>query len=183
MVNDYFLRETLPKLEFDKKRFRVKICPCGRSNRDGKFVPYIGFENKGYCHSCGQVFLPEMKSIGWNSPYPGMSKPEPKESSRVTSLIPNELFNSSLTGYEINNFVKFLRSKFGSRQTDDLISRYFIGTSKHWGGSTVFWQIDLTAKIRAGKIMLYNPDTGKRVKEPYNHIHWAHRALNLQITI
>ena len=46
-------------LDFDsKKRFRVKICPCGKSNKDGKFVPYVGYENKGFCHSCGKTFIP-----------------------------------------------------------------------------------------------------------------------------
>ena len=26
--------------------------------------------------------------------------------------------------------------------------------------------------------MLYNPDTGKRIKEPYNHITWVHTLLH-----
>jgi len=46
------------QLQLDKKRFRVKHCPCGKSNKDGKFVPYIGFETHGYCHSCGKTFMP-----------------------------------------------------------------------------------------------------------------------------
>ncbi|MBK7097579.1 MAG: hypothetical protein IPH58_03420 [Sphingobacteriales bacterium] len=44
------------KLEFDKKRFRIKHCPCGKSNKDGKFIPYKGLDNCGYCHSCGKTF-------------------------------------------------------------------------------------------------------------------------------
>ena len=47
----------------DKKRFRVKHCPCGKDNKDGKFVPYVGYENKGYCHSCGEIFLPKLLDI------------------------------------------------------------------------------------------------------------------------
>ena len=27
--------------------------------------------------------------------------------------------------------------------------------------------------------MLYSPTTGKRVKEPFNHITWVHKALKL----
>jgi len=27
--------------------------------------------------------------------------------------------------------------------------------------------------------MLYNPATGKRVKEPYNHITWAHNEITV----
>jgi hypothetical protein len=61
--------------------------------------------------------------------------------------------------------------------TRQLIARYFIGSSNHWTGATVFWQIDAKGKIRTGKIMLYSPITGKRVKEPYNHITWVHSAM------
>jgi hypothetical protein len=60
-----------------------------------------------------------------------------------------------------------------------LVSRYFIATSKHWNGATVFWQIDIQGKVRTGKIMLYKPTTGKRVKEPFNHINWVHKVIKL----
>ena len=49
MSEHKYILEPLPELKFDKKRFRVKLCPCGKDNKDGKFVPYVGFENKGYC--------------------------------------------------------------------------------------------------------------------------------------
>lgn len=55
--------EPLPKLKLDKKRFRVKHCPYHKDNKDGKFVPYVGFENKGYCHSCGETFSPELPKV------------------------------------------------------------------------------------------------------------------------
>ncbi len=28
--------------------------------------------------------------------------------------------------------------------------------------------------------MLYNPQTGKRIRHPFNHITWVHKALNIQ---
>jgi hypothetical protein len=59
-----------------------------------------------------------------------------------------------------------------------LIERYFIGTSKHWPGSTIFWQIGSDKKIRTGKVMLYDTITGKRIKEPFNHIQWVHKLIN-----
>jgi hypothetical protein len=61
-----------------------------------------------------------------------------------------------------------------------LIARYHIGTSDHWSGATIFWQIDKRGNIRSGKIMLYNPNTGRRVKEPINHITWVHKVLKLK---
>ncbi len=98
---------------------------------------------------------------------------------KPVSFIQAELFKQSLKQYNENNFVQFLTTYFGSEITSKLISRYFIGTSKHWNGATVFWQIDMKGKIRTGKIMLYNTGTGKRIKEPYNHINWVHSALKL----
>jgi hypothetical protein len=52
---------------------------------------------------------------------------------------------------------------------------YRIGSShQKWDNSTVFWQIDQFNKIRAGKMMKYDPKTGNRIKVPYNHISWMH---------
>jgi Domain of unknown function (DUF6371) len=96
------------------------------------------------------------------------------------SLIEKHYLTGSLKGYEANNFVKFLINRFGNESTKKLIDRYFIGTSKHWNGATTFWQVDIEGKVRTGKIMLYNHETGKRVKEPFNHIHWVHSLLKLE---
>lgn len=105
------------------------------------------------------------------------------------SFIPVEIFKQSRTGYNQNNFVIWLTSLFDTETVNSLISRYHIGTSKHQfankdfpnykspKGSTVFWQIDLHGNIRSGKIMYYNPSTGKREKEPFNHVTWTHRVL------
>ncbi|MBP7679057.1 MAG: hypothetical protein KA096_01375 [Bacteroidales bacterium] len=103
--------------------------------------------------------------------------PKPKPEPKPTSYIPVELFKASLHGYQANNFVKFLVELFGIEISNQLISKYFIGSSKHWNGASVFWQIDIQGRVRTGKIMLYSPTTGKRVKEPFNHITWVHTAL------
>lgn len=66
--------------------------------------------------------------------------------------------------YKNNNFIQFVKSLFGENATKEIILKYLIGTSKKWRGATVFWQIDNNQNVRHGKIMLYNPDTGKRVK-------------------
>ena len=96
---------------------------------------------------------------------------------KPVSFIHFEVFKASLEGYDANHFVTYLNKLFGIEVTNQLISKYFIATSKHWDGATVFWQIDITGKVRTGKIMLYDPSTGHRVKEPFNHITWAHKAL------
>nr|MBP9933019.1 hypothetical protein [Chitinophagaceae bacterium] len=99
--------------------------------------------------------------------------PQPKP----VSFIPVEVFKASLKGHEENHFVKFLIDLFGVEVASELVSRYFIATSKHWTGATVFWQIDTQGKVRTGKIMLYSPTTGKRVKSLELPLYWVHKAL------
>lgn len=100
---------------------------------------------------------------------------------KTISLIPVEVFKGSLKSHETNYFVNFLIDLFGVEVAGELVSHYFIATSIHWNGATVFWQIDSQGKVRTGKIMLYSPTTGKRVKEPFNHINWVHKALKLPV--
>jgi len=95
-----------------------------------------------------------------------------------TSFIPKEVFIKSLQHYSRNKFTVWLSSLFGYKITDRLIRQFCIGTSKYWPGATVFWQIDSHLQIRTGKVMLYNNQTGKRIKEPSNHIHWVHSMIN-----
>ena len=172
--------EPLPKLNLDKKRFRVKHCPCGKNNKDGKFIPYVGYENKGFCHGCGETFLPELKSNDENWKFKKTTKQTKLNTiKKAVSFIPVTTFKESLKHHLENNFNKYLITLFGSEITNELISKYFIGTSKHWNGATVFWQIDIAGKIRTGEIMLYNAITGKRIKEPYNHVNWVHSVLKL----
>jgi len=157
-------------VEFDKKRHRVKNCPCGKSNRDGKFVPYVGFENKGFCHSCGETFLPanEKKEKDFSKSFsPIPSKP--------ISFIDSEILKASLRAYDKNNFVSFLKSTFGEALAMKAVETYKIGTSKARHGANVFWYIDNCQKVRGGKIMLYDPSIGKR-KDFFS---WTHSRLKL----
>jgi hypothetical protein len=94
-----------------------------------------------------------------------------------TSSIAIDIFDKSRTSYDCNYFIQYLLSLFGKNVTIELLKKYPIGTSKYWKGATVFWQIDTQGKVRTGKIMLYSPTTGKRVKEPHNLIHWVHKAI------
>ena len=141
----------------------------GRCNRES---------NCGYHYTPKQYF--QDNNISFNKPQLQEYKhrpviPQPKP----VSFIPFEVFKASLntSAFETNYFVQFLISLFGIEVASQLVSRYFIATSKHWNGATVFWQIDTQGKVRTGKIMLYSPTTGKRVKVPFNHIYWVHKVL------
>lgn len=157
-------------LTFEKKRLRVKICPCGKSNKDGKFVPYVGFEDKGFCHSCGETFIPIAEDMVKDS-QKSFTIPPPKP----VSFIDPHYLEGSIKEYDQNNFVRFLEKIFGKSNAMEAVEAYKIGTSKYWEGATIFWQIDDKGQIRSGKIMLYDSSTGKR--QPKNS--WVHSVLKL----
>jgi hypothetical protein len=137
----------------------------GRCNRESKC---------GYHYTPKQYFQDNPTGQSQLKPYkPLMPAPAPKP----VSFIPDGIFKASLKAYEKNHFIQYLISLFGMDTAGELIRKYFIGSSNNWEGATVFWQIDRTGKIRTGKIMLYSPTTGKRVKEPYNHINWVHKVI------
>jgi hypothetical protein len=100
------------------------------------------------------------------------------------SCIPYDIFRLSLGTYEHNYFIHYLISLFGTDVTRRLIERYYVGTSRQWPGSVVFWQIDCTGKVRGGKIMLYDAITGKRRKdrspEGLPYITWVHSVLKMK---
>lgn len=83
----------------------------------------------------------------------------------------------SMHHYEKNHLYHFLKTVLGRSAASELMQRYNVGSSKHWTGATVFWQVDISGRIRTGKVMLYNPENGRRIKEPHNYITWAHSLL------
>lgn len=165
-------------------------CPTC-NHRDKTFVRYIDTETNKQIHddvgrcnrevNCGYHYSPkqyfEKNNINFQktnsqSPIPNSKPPIP------ISYINHNIFKQTLKNYQANNFVQFLIKQFGTSITQQILNTYFIGTSKHWQGANIFWQIDSKGKIHTGKIMLYNVSTGKRVKEPFNHITWVHKLIN-----
>lgn len=102
-----------------------------------------------------------------------------RKSLPATSYIDNEIMNRTLTVYSINPLYQFLSGILGEKETRRIFLLYKVGTSKKWGGSTVYWQIDHLGRVRAGKIMLYDAANGHRVKEPRNYVSWVHSELHL----
>lgn len=98
----------------------------------------------------------------------------------VPSYIPSSYVLRSLSHYSINPLYQYFCHVFGEDETDRLFGMYRIGTSLKWGGSAIFWQIDINGQTRTGKVMYYNAETGHRVKEPQAFVSWAHSELKLQ---
>ena len=62
-------------------------------------------------------------------------------------LLQFDALGKPLANYNENNFVIALRNLFADKLTEQLISKYFIGTSDYWNGANVFWQIDMSGRI------------------------------------
>ena len=80
-----------------------------------------------------------------------------------------------------SQFVYFLcglfdKGKLESPTIERLVSDYALGATKD--GCIIFWQIDINGKVREGKIMRYNGDTGKRIDVfPNTPVYWVSKAM------
>jgi hypothetical protein len=162
-----YIKQTLPP--FNNRRLVAASCPCGKSNKDGKFAPFKGFTDKGYCHSCGETFLPELKKESFPKNdrflFPRTKGEETRKRPEPVSYLPFDLLEKTLAGYEKNHFATYLIALFGEIVAYDLIDSFFIGTARKPEGATVFPQIDVNANFRQAKVILYDPATGNRRKD------------------
>ena len=101
------------------------------------------------------------------------SVPQSNQPEKPHDFIPHKYLKRSLS---LNSdFVRFLRKHFSDLQIAEAANNYLLGaTTKK---EVIFWQIDMEGKVRTGKIMQYNPQTGRRVKQGYGGINWVHHKL------
>ena len=176
-----------------------QTCPqCGRRKC---FVRYVDEEGKiefpdyvGRCDhedSCGYHYTPkdffrdnpdlkpnDFENDTWKydkTNKPVMVKPEPE----VPSFMSTDIMRKTLSHYDINPLYQFLCKTIGKDAANRQFEHYKVGTSKKWGGATVFWQIDKDGNVRSGKLMGYNPLDGHRIKEPIPRVCWVHSELKL----
>jgi hypothetical protein len=163
---------------------------CPECDEPKKFTRYIDTETNehladhvGKCdreNNCGYHYTPKHYFAANPALKPTKKRePKPIPPPQKPDYIPEKLFKKSLNRTELNDFVEYLCSIFDDKKVNELIEDYYIGTAKHWPHATIFWQIDRKENVRTGKIMLYDPYTGKRVKQPYAHVAWAHTLLKL----
>jgi len=137
-----------------KNRYRIAdTCPCGKSNKDGKFGPFDGYEDKGKCFSCGKTFWPENTENF--KPDNGHKYQEMKQPNYVNE----DILNRSMSGYEKNTFYQYMVDLVGVKAAKEIRDRYKLGTTKK--GGVVFWLIDINGNIRQPKVMTYNQEGHK----------------------
>ena len=157
------LKQYNMELKFDKNRRRVKACPCCAHENKGGYVPYIGTDS-GYCHYCGSSCFNDKNGTLVDLDKIKYSKPKKPD------LLPEYFIEKSFTDHENIDLVKFLLRQFGTKATERMIEKYYLCGSIKNPGAVIYWQIDRDKKIRTGKIMEYNPETGKRS----GLIDWVH---------
>jgi len=132
---------------------------CDRENSCGYHLTA-----KQYFESKGLGYKPQIKEVE--------IKPE------VIDLIPLDYVKQSMKHrtFMESNFAQWLCSLFGETIAEKALLEYLVGRSKNDNGKAcIFWRIDSEENVRTGKIMCYNPETGKRNKEI--NPTWVHKAL------
>ena len=80
-----------------------------------------------------------------------------------------------------SNFVRFLCEFLTTEQISSIGEKYALGAAKN--KEVIYWQIDINGKVRTGKIMQYDPLTGKRIKHESGAIDWVHNKLKKSGTL
>ncbi len=171
-------------LDRSSKKFK---CPqCGSKS----FVLYIDAETKeylpenvgrcdrenncGYHYTAGNFFKDNQYG---HQPFINKAyyKPEPV---LPVDYMPLDLVEATIknNGFMKSNFAAFMLHNFGITAPASALLKYFVGRSKVDNGTgCIFWRIDIEHRVRTGKIMSYNPDTGKRNKDQQPG--WVHTTL------
>ncbi len=91
--------------------------------------------------------------------------------------IPSEIVAKTLNTSIPSSFTLFLTSLLGPEKTAELATIYGLGVTK--SRDVIFYQIDIKGRYRTGKIMKYNPQTGKRIKDEkiQGRITWVHSLM------
>jgi hypothetical protein len=123
----------------------------------------------------------------WNKPekdyqratIPDHPKPQPCKKLEVLTVPDHVVKSYAKDGKDY--FSTFLINRYGEG-AKDVLNRYNVRTSDHYSyeWATVFFQTDYTGVTHAGKVILYNPQTCKRVKKKINGterawVNWVHK--------
>lgn len=172
MKNFKFILE--PYKAGGKNRF---VCPnCGKMRVFARYIDtetgeylaeYVGkcnrVDNCGYHYTPGNYFQDNSSSKIYTNES-NMHVNSIKSIMKNSIPLPKEYFVKSRAGYSKNNLIHFLTKYFDIADVSHLISKYHIGTSDFWPGSTVFWLIDITGKILGGQVVQFDPETGSTIK-------------------
>lgn len=182
----------LPYLEPYKSQRSRYTCP--QCKKPHEFSRYINPETGGYyadhvgkcnrLYHCGYHYPP--RDYFRDNPRPDADKWRQSElyltayeppALEPVVYIPADKMQATLRAYDQNNFCRFLTRLFDETTARRIAARYHIGTSKRirnaGGLATIFWQIDAAGNVRHGKVMGYDPETGRRLKSEAGAEIWS----------
>lgn len=155
-------------------------CPqCGRKRCFARYIDEQGQivfpDNVGRCdheQSCGYHYSPSdyfkdnpdancNDDWRYKTPIKECSKEKP-----LPTFIENKLMEQTQHGYSVNPLYRYISTVFGKEETERLFALYKVGTSKKWGGSTIFWQIDVNGNVH-GQTGMHMESIGKI----FSHVH------------
>jgi len=136
----------------------------GKCNRESKC---------GYHYTPKQYFMDNPTADHRRNEACLVSKPPLSSRREIRGEVP--FFYVEKSASYKSNFVRFLFDNFSDEQIRNVAENYALGATK--SKEVIFWQIDITGKVRTGKIMQYNPATGRRIKHESGAIDWVHNKL------
>ena len=99
--------------------------------------------------------------------------PSPQTPTRRFDCIPVKYLIASAS-YN-SNFVRFLCDYFPRERIEEAMEHYALGATRD--RRVIFWQMDIKGNLRTGKMMQYDPCTGKRLRNSRGGIDWVHSYL------
>ena len=186
----------LEKYQGQKTRFE---CPkCGKKR---SFTRYINTETGEYidkrvgiCNhqvSCAYHLSPKMFFEMNPEKRKDLSFGDMNYANRTKEIKPIRTMDRRIilkTVFRESNLIVFLKSKFSEQEVRSMMINYFLGATRD--KRVIFWQIDSLGRVRAGKMMQYDPLTGKRLRvESFSYrdrnsklifsppVDWVHRHL------
>ena len=164
-------------LDKSSKKF---LCPkCGKKRmvryietETGEYAP----DNFGRCdreQECGYYLYPKTEGEYTRSPTvtatPKIVLPSFHKKSDMEAAL-------NLTVLQSKNFYRFFTRFFYPAAFLEALDLYKIGTSKNF--DVVYWQIDGSDNIRAGKAIRYDTN-GRRSKDDFS-LNWVHKLLKIE---
>lgn len=146
----------------------------GRCNREQQcgYHKKPSFEVKNQKEKSKNTFSNPKQQI--LHPNQSTNKPINKSTNQLSTL-----FQNSLCCYPQNGLAQYLYHTYGWQAMERVLDAYRIGS--HTDGSTIFWQIDAQQRIRSGKLIQYDAQTGHRIKgTDAPPVRWVHSLHKLQ---
>jgi len=151
-------------------------CPCGKSNKDGKFANEIGFEGQsiGSCHSCGKDFWPDSRTLVDHDKVKAIASVPKEPTCMILQQDLIRVFDDNLQ----SNYAQYLVKQWSEKAAIEMVENHFLGL---YDGQPIFWYIDMNKVIRGGFILKFDTD-GHRAKTGPYQTRWWHKEKRLACT-